>query len=107
MLTQTDVFESPIKTLIIMKTFIQFNQLSYFTDRELGNVNRKTLCLSLTKFVRQSKREDRSDKVKKLVKFQQIWIGPRFVASYIQIKGSEYVSRMLFRNMGKFHPAGL
>ena len=96
MLTQTDVFESPIKTLIIMKTFIQFNQLSYFTDRELGNVNRKTLCLSLTKFVRQSKREDRSDKVKKLVKFQQIWIGPRFVASYIHIKGSEYVSRMLF-----------
>ena len=24
-----------------MKTFIQFNQLSYFRDRELGNVNRK------------------------------------------------------------------
>ena len=42
-----------------MKTFIQFNQLSYYTNRELGNVRRKkTLCLSLTKFVRQSNRDD-------------------------------------------------
>ena len=60
-----------------MKTFIQFNQLSYYTNRELDNVRRR-------------KTQRRSDKVKKLVKFQQIWIGPRFVASYIQIKGSAH-----------------
>ena len=63
--------------IIIMKTFIQFNQLSYYTNRELDNVRRR-------------KTQRRSDKVKKLVKFQQIWIGPRFVASYIQIKGSAH-----------------
>ena len=27
--------------MIIMKTFIQFNQLSYYTNRELGNVRRR------------------------------------------------------------------
>ena len=27
--------------LTIMKTFIQFNQLSYYTNRELGNVYKK------------------------------------------------------------------
>ena len=68
-----------------MKTFIQFNQLSYYTNRELGNVRRKKLCV-ISYEIRNAVQQRRSDKVKKLVKFQQIWIGPRFVASYIQIK---------------------
>ena len=80
-----------------MKTFIQFNQLSYFTDRELGNVNRKS-SVFISYEIRKAVQKRGSDKVKKLLKFQKIWIGPRFVASYIHIKGSEYVSRMLFRN---------
>ena len=88
-----------------MKTFIQFNQLSYFTDRELGNVNRKN-SVFISFEIRKAVQKRGSDKVKKLVKFQQIWIGPRFVASYTHIKGSEYVNRMLFRNMSKFYPAG-
>ena len=81
-----------------MKTFIQFNQLSYFTDRELGNVNRKS-SVFISYEIRKAVQKRGSDKVKKWVNFQQIWIGPRFVASYIHIKGSEYVNHMLFQNM--------
>ena len=44
--------------------------------------------MSISYEIRKAVQQRRSDKVKKLVKFQQIWIGPRFVASYIQIKGS-------------------
>ena len=66
-----------------MKTFIQYNQLSYFTYRELGNVKKKK-TLFICYEIRKALQQRRSDKVKKFVKFQQIWIGPRFVASYIQ-----------------------
>ena len=54
-----------------MKTFIQFNQLSYFTDRELGNVNRKS-SVFISYEIRKAVQKRGSDKVKKLVKFQQI-----------------------------------
>ena len=74
-----------------MKTFIQFNQLSYYTNRELGNVyKKKKNSVFISYEIRKAVQQRRSDKVKKLVKFQQTWIGPRFVASYIQIKGSAH-----------------
>ena len=53
-----------------MKTFIQFNQLSYFTDRELGNVNRKS-SVFISYEIRKAVQKRGSDKVKKLVKFQK------------------------------------
>ena len=57
-----------------MKTFIQFNQLSYFTDREIGNVNRKN-SVFISYEIRKAVQKRRPDKVKKWVNFQQIWIG--------------------------------
>ena len=47
-----------------MKTFIQFNQLSYFTDREIGNVNRKN-SVFISYEIRKAVQKRRPDKVKK------------------------------------------
>ena len=46
-----------------MRTFIQFNQLSYYTNRELGNVRREKNSVFISYEIRKAVQQRRSDKV--------------------------------------------